>query len=34
MTLAYAIILLRQEGYPCAFYPNYYGTKYEDAGQD
>lgn len=22
--LAYAIILLRQEGYPCVFYPDYY----------
>jgi alpha-amylase len=32
--LAYAIILLRQEGYPCVFYPDYYGTEYEDAGQD
>jgi alpha-amylase len=32
--LAYAIILLRQEGYPCVFYPDYYGTAYEDAGQD
>jgi alpha-amylase len=32
--LAYAIILLRQEGYPCVFYPDYYGTQYEDSGQD
>lgn len=26
---AYALILLRQEGYPCIFYPDLYGTKYE-----
>ncbi|PSB02291.1 alpha-amylase [Merismopedia glauca] len=32
--LAYAIILLRQEGYPCVFYPDYYGTEYEDWGKD
>ncbi|MBW4537928.1 MAG: alpha-amylase [Myxacorys chilensis ATA2-1-KO14] len=32
--LAYAIILLRQDGYPCVFYPDYYGTEYEDEGQD
>ncbi|MFM7425954.1 MAG: alpha-amylase [Elainella sp.] len=32
--LAYAIILLRQEGYPCVFYPDYYGTEYEDYGND
>jgi alpha-amylase len=32
--LAYAIILLRQEGYPCVFYPDYFGTEYEDFGQD
>jgi len=31
--LAYAIILLRQEGYPCIFYPDYYGAEYEDRGQ-
>jgi alpha-amylase len=30
--LAYAIILLRQEGYPCVFYPDYYGASYEDRG--
>jgi alpha-amylase len=30
--LAYAIILLRQEGYPCVFYPDYYGATYEDRG--
>lgn len=32
--LAYAIILLRQEGYPCVFYPDYYGTEYKDWGND
>jgi alpha-amylase len=26
--LAYALILLRQEGYPCVFYPDYYGAEY------
>jgi alpha-amylase len=28
--LAYAIILLRQEGYPCVFYADYYGAEYVD----
>lgn len=28
--LAYAFILLRQNGYPCIFYPDYYGTTYTD----
>ncbi|MEB3293203.1 MAG: alpha-amylase [Synechococcales bacterium] len=28
--LAYALILLRQEGYPCVFYPDYYGAEYEN----
>ncbi|MGF1495222.1 MAG: alpha-amylase [Elainellaceae cyanobacterium] len=32
--LAYAIILLRREGYPCVFYADYYGTSYEDYGRD
>jgi len=32
--LAYAIILLRQEGYPCVFYPDYYGAAYTDNGRD
>jgi alpha-amylase len=32
--LAYATILLRQEGYPCVFYPDYYGAEYEDFGRD
>ncbi|WP_414623613.1 alpha-amylase [Calothrix sp. CCY 0018] len=32
--LAYALILLRQEGYPCVFYADYYGAEYEDYGKD
>ncbi|AKG24261.1 alpha-amylase [Calothrix sp. 336/3] len=32
--LAYAIILLRREGYPCVFYADYYGAEYEDWGRD
>lgn len=32
--LAYALILLRAEGYPCVFYPDYYGADYEDRGRD
>ena len=32
--LAYATILLRREGYPCIFYPDYYGAQYEDFGRD
>jgi alpha-amylase len=32
--LAYAVILLRQEGYPCIFYADYYGADYEDFGRD
>ncbi len=32
--LAYALILLRQEGYPCIFYADYYGASYEDYGKD
>jgi alpha-amylase len=32
--LAYALILLRREGYPCVFYPDYYGAEYEDYGKD
>ncbi|MEZ2275299.1 MAG: alpha-amylase [Microcoleus sp.] len=32
--LAYALILLRREGYPCIFYPDYYGTRYKDRGKD
>jgi len=32
--LAYAIILLRREGYPCIFHPDYYGASYSDRGRD
>ncbi|MFP4009033.1 MAG: alpha-amylase [Spirulinaceae cyanobacterium] len=32
--LAYALILLRQEGYPCVFYADYYGAEYRDKGRD
>ncbi|MGB3536291.1 MAG: alpha-amylase [Microcoleaceae cyanobacterium] len=32
--LAYAIILLREEGYPCIFYPDYYGAHYLDRGYE
>jgi alpha-amylase len=32
--LAYALILLRAEGYPCIFYPDYYGAHYNDRGRD
>lgn len=28
--LAYALILLRQEGYPCVFYADYFGASYSD----
>jgi alpha-amylase len=32
--LAYALILLRCEGYPCIFYGDYYGCHYKDTGND
>ena len=32
--LAYALILLRKEGYPCLFYADYYGAHYRDSGND
>ncbi|MDF5716767.1 MAG: alpha-amylase [Rhizonema sp. NSF051] len=32
--LAYALILLRRDGYPCIFYADYYGANYKDAGTD
>ncbi len=32
--LAYAVILLRREGYPCIFHADYYGADYEDRGGD
>ena len=31
---AYSLILLRQEGYPCVFYPDLYGASYTDKGKD
>ncbi len=32
--LAYALILLRRDGYPCIFYADYYGAQYKDKGRD
>jgi len=32
--LAYALILLRSEGYPCVFHADYYGAEYDDRGRD
>ena len=32
--LAYALILLRREGYPCLFYADYYGAHYTDKAND
>ena len=32
--LAYALILLREGGYPCIFYGDYYGAQYKDMGKD
>jgi alpha-amylase len=32
--LAYALLLLREKGYPCAFYADLYGAKYTDKGKD
>lgn len=32
--LAYSIILLRREGYPCIFHPDYYGATYKDRAKD
>ena len=31
---AYAMILLREAGYPCVFYADLYGSSYTDKGQD
>jgi alpha-amylase len=31
---AYALILLREGGYPCLFYPDLYGAHYVDRGRD
>jgi len=32
--LAYTLILLRREGYPCVFYPDFYGAEYAGSGRD
>ena len=32
--LAYALILLREQGVPCIFYPDLYGARYNDTGED
>jgi alpha-amylase len=32
--LAYALILLREAGYPCIFHGDYYGAHYQDTGKD
>ena len=32
--LAYAMILLREQGIPCIFYPDLYGAEYTDKGKD
>jgi len=32
--LAYALILLREGGHPCVFYPDLYGAHYVDKGKD
>ncbi len=32
--ISYALILLREAGYPCVFYPDLYSAKYTDKGQD
>ena len=32
--LAYALILLRRDGYPCLFFADYYGAQYTDKGPD
>ena len=32
--LAYALVLLREQGVPCVFYPDLYGANYTDKGGD
>lgn len=32
--LAYALILLRRDGYPCVFHADYFGAEYRDTGDD
>jgi len=34
LPLAYAMILLREHGYPCIFYPDLFGAHYADKGKD
>jgi alpha-amylase len=31
---AYALILLRRDGYPCIFWADYFGSTYQDKGRD
>ncbi|GAB3934746.1 alpha-amylase [Mucilaginibacter myungsuensis] len=33
-TIAYALIMLREAGYPCIFYTDLYGSTYTDEGHD
>jgi alpha-amylase len=32
--IAYALTMLRRDGYPCLFYADYYGATYKDVGKD
>jgi len=32
--LAHALLLLRESGYPCVFYPDLYSARYKDTGHD
>ncbi len=32
--IAYSLILLREQGYPCVFYTDLYGAEYKDHGND
>jgi alpha-amylase len=32
--IAYSLILLREQGYPCVFYPDLFGVSYKDYGSD
>jgi alpha-amylase len=32
--LAHALLLLRETGYPCVFYPDLYSARYKDTGHD
>lgn len=32
--IAYALILLRKDGYPCVFYPDLFSANYKDKGND